>query len=437
MRQEKSGFQIPKSWFRPGVGMKRWLFIAAVGLLIMIAGGALILLQSTPFLREYNQVWAIAFAAGWLVALCGIIGFLWQTFRLPVGGSLGTKLTYAELAFRWAALDKGPAITCVGGGSGLSSLLRGLKQLSGNITAVVTVADDGGGSGILREDLGILPPGDVRNCIIALSSAEPQMEELLQYRFAEGSLKGQSMGNLLLAALDDINGGMVEAVAKMGEILAVQGRVLPVSTDNIRLKALLHDGTVETGESRIGSVQFRTKTKIKKIWLEPPNCHALTDALDALEQADIIVVGPGSLYTSIIPNLLVPGVVDSIRACRAPKVYVMNLMTQPGESEGYSARAHYDAIMEHVGEELFDYILVNSGYDVPYDILKRYHDDRSDMVCWEESDWSGVGAQLTPARLLKISGDNIRHSYSGLAQAVMGIHKAHLRKQRKARAGRH
>lgn len=422
--------RIPMAWFRPGIGLKRWLGLLLAGVIVMAGGASLIWLQNFPLFRDYDKVWAILFLLGWLLAITGIAGFLWQTFRLPAGGGIGTKLTYAELAFHMSVLDRGPNMVAIGGGSGLSSLLRGIKEVSSNITAIVTVADDGGGSGVLRQDLGILPPGDVRNCVIALSRAEPQMEELLQYRFTEGSLKGQSMGNLLLAAMADINGGMVEAVARLGEILAVAGRVLPVSTEDIRLKALLRDGSVVVGESNIGSVQFHSDSNIKKVWLEPADCRPIPEVLEAISHADVIIIGPGSLYTSIIPNLLVPGVAQALREASAPKIYVMNLMTQPGETQGYDAAMHYHALCEHTGDDIVDYLLVNDCYTAPKEMLQRYHEDHSDMVCWEQSEWSGIRAQIVPKHLLKISNNRIRHSYSGLTQAVMEIYKKHKKANR-------
>ena len=229
-------------------------------------------------------------------------------------------------------------VVAIGGGTGLSTLLRGLKLFARNITAVVTVADDGGSSGMLREDLGILPPGDIRNCILALADVEPVMERLLQYRFKEGSLKGQNLGNLLIAAMTDIANGFESAIREISNVLAVTGKVLPVSLEDIRLVAKLEDGT-NHGESKIPEEQIKRNSPIIEISMDKPYCNALPEVIQAIKDADVIVLGPGSLYTSIIPNIIIREVTQAINQSNAVKVYVCNIMTQPGETTGYSGRS--------------------------------------------------------------------------------------------------
>ena len=244
-------------------------------------------------------------------------------------------------------LIKGPKIVAVGGGTGLSTMLRGLKAFTSNITAVVTVADDGGGSGVLRQELGMLPPGDIRNCILALADTEPLMEQLLQYRFRGGKLNGQNFGNLFLAAMDGISSSFVEAVKRMSDVLAVTGRVLPVTLNDVTLCAELEDGSIVCGESQIGNRRQFNRCRIRRVYLEPSDAEPLDDVIDAINQADVIVLGPGSLYTSILPNLLVRGICPAIKRSSAIKIYVCNVMTQPSETEEYNVSDHIRALEEH------------------------------------------------------------------------------------------
>lgn len=253
----------------------------------------------------------------------------------------------------------GPKVVVVGGGTGLSTMLKGLRDCTENITAVVTVADDGGGSGVLRDEMGMLPPGDIRNCIMALANAEPTMAQVLNYRFSEGSLAGQSFGNLFIAALERVSGSFVEAVRRMSEVLAITGRVLPVTTENVKLCAELENGHTVVGESKVHDFKLAEHAKIKRMTLLPSDAEPLDDVLEAIADADMIVLGPGSLYTSIIPNLLVDGVADAIARAKALKVYVCNVMTQEGETEGLSAADHLRAIIDHAGGQVVDVCLAN------------------------------------------------------------------------------
>ena len=253
-----------------------------------------------------------------------------------------------------------PRIAAIGGGHGLSAMLRGLKTYTKNITAIVTVADDGGGSGMLREDLGMLPPGDIRNCIMALANTEPTMQQLLNYRFTDGSLAGQSFGNLFLAAMNGISGSFDEAVHRMGDVLAITGRVLPVTNQDVRLEAEFHDGSRVLGESKIFYAKKINNSRIRKVRLVPERPAALPESVQAIRDADIVVIGPGSLYTSIIPNFLVDGIADAIRRSRAVKALVLNVMTQDGETEGYTASDHVKAILHHAGPNVVDVCVANS-----------------------------------------------------------------------------
>ena len=360
---------------------------------------------------------------GLAVSIAGIAAFARSLVRLPMEQKGYTMQSYSQRLYTLNVLSKGPCVATLGGGSGLASLLRGLKQVTSNITAIVTVADDGGGSGVLRDELGMLPPGDIRNCILALSQAEPEMEQLLEYRFPEGQLKGQCFGNLLLAAMAGTSGGFLEGIGRVSDILNVEGRVLPVTLDDITLKARLASGEVVEGESNIGMSQRTRGSQIKKLWLEPGDCTPLAEAVAAIEAADLIVIGPGSLYTSLLPNLLIPGIAEAIRRSSAPKVYVLNLMTQPGETEGYSAVDHLKALEAHCGPGLVQFVMANNSFEIPPEQLQRYMEDGAQPVVCDRQQIEKMGYAVIERNLLKVSRDMVRHSYSGLAAAVMEIYK--------------
>ncbi|MDF2834689.1 MAG: gluconeosis factor [Paenibacillus sp.] len=261
-----------------------------------------------------------------------------------------------------------PKIVVIGGGTGLSVMLRGLKEKPLDITAIVTVADDGGSSGILRNELQIPPPGDIRNVLMALADVEPLLADMLKYRFKTGNgLAGHSLGNLMLAAMTDLSGDFVTGIRQLSQVLAVRGRVLPAANRAIVLKAELVDGTIVTGESQIP----KAGKAIKRVFLEPADVEPLAEAVEAIEQADAILIGPGSLYTSIMPNLIVPKLAQAIVESEAVKLFVCNVMTQPGETDNYTVSNHLDAIHNHIGHHLFDYVIVNDG-EIPPQVESKY-----------------------------------------------------------------
>ncbi|TVX99156.1 gluconeogenesis factor YvcK family protein [Cohnella terricola] len=273
-------------------------------------------------------------------------------------------------------LPRNPRIVVIGGGTGLSVMLRGLKQKPLDITAIVTVADDGGSSGILREELQIPPPGDIRNVLSALADIEPLMTEVLKYRFNNGTgLAGHSLGNLILAAMTDITGDFVTGITELSRIFAVRGRVLPAANQAIVLKAEMEDGSIVVGESTIP----KSGLAIRRVFLEPSDVKALPEAVQALEEADAILFGPGSLFTSIMPNLLVPDLAEAIVKSDAVKLFVCNVMTQPGETDNYSVSDHLAAVQAHIGHQLFDYVIVNDG-EIPPQVECLYAEQGSKAV---------------------------------------------------------
>lgn len=317
--------------------------------------------------------------------------------------------------------NRGPRIAVIGGGHGLSTMLRGLKKYTENIAAIVTVADDGGGSGVLRQDLGMPPPGDIRNCLEALANTEPLMGELMRYRFPEGTLAGQSFGNLFLAALNGISPTFDEAVSRMSEVLAITGRVLPVTTADVQLEAEFENGATVIGESKIFYCKKQEDCRIKQVRLIPEHPKALPAAVSAIREADMIVLGPGSLYTSIIPNLLVDGIVEAIQRSDALKVYVCNVMTQEGETEGYTASDHISALFHHSAPGLFELSLCNSS-PIPRDIATRYAKEGAEPLQCDKESCADLGVELISRPIATVDDGYVRHHPLHLAQELILLH---------------
>lgn len=322
-------------------------------------------------------------------------------------------------------------VVAIGGGSGLSVLLRGLKQVTKNVTAIVTVADDGGGSGVLREDLGMLPPGDIRNCILALANREPILMDLMNYRFTEGMLKGQNFGNLMLAAMVGISDNFEEAVKKINDIFAVTGQVLPVTTEDVILRAVLENGTAVEGESKIPKAVIASGSRIDSVSLLPKSPKPTAEVISAIEQADLILMGPGSLYTSILPNLLVDGVAKAIQESTGVKVYLANLMSQPGETDGYSLREYHEALVKHSYKDVVSHILVNHE---PIDkaILKRYEKEHAEPVSITLEDrayFEKAGVKLIEGDFMETVKGYIRHDALKVSETAVSLIDAKVYKK--------
>ncbi len=319
--------------------------------------------------------------------------------------------------------NSGPKIVVLGGGTGLSVLLRGLKQYTSNIVAIVTVADDGGGSGVLREDLGMLPPGDIRSCLLALADTEPTMEKLLQYRFKEGNLKGQNFGNLFIAAMNGIYGNFEKAIKEMSNVLAVKGKVLPMTLEDVKLSAELEDGSLVEGESKIPVIAKHKKSKIKRVNIIPKLSTPLKDSVDAIKNADAIVFGPGSLYTSVIPNLLIKDIVKHIDESDCIKIYVSNVMTQPGETDGFNVLQHVNALINHSSKKIINYIVVNNQ-TIPESTLSKYIIDGSEPVTLnkeQEQILNSMNIKIIKDNLIDIKKDYIRHNAIKLSEIIVDL----------------
>jgi len=306
-----------------------------------------------------------------------------------------------------------PRIVVIGGGTGLSVMLRGLKRKPLDITAIVTVADDGGSSGILREELQMPPPGDIRNVLTALANTEPMLHEMLQYRFQNGTgLAGHSLGNLILAAMTDITGDFVTGITELSRVLAVRGRVLPAAHQAILLKAEMADGSIVVGESSIPKAGLA----IRRVFIEPEQVEPLPEAVEAIQEADAILIGPGSLYTSIIPNLIVPKLAEAIVASDALKLFICNVMTQPGETDGYSVSDHLDAIHTHIGHHLFDYVIVNDG-EIPPQVQSLYAEKGARAVHLDLEEVTRRGYKVIADRLVMFR-TYLRHDAARLSEHI-------------------
>ena len=318
--------------------------------------------------------------------------------------------------------ERGPKIVAIGGGTGLSTMLRGLKKYTRNLTAIVTVADNGGGSGMLRQDLGMPPPGDIRHCMESLANTEPIMEKLLTYRFTEGSLAGQSFGNLILAALNGVTGSFEEAVTQMSHVLAITGRVVPVTSADVQLEAVFENGARVVGESQIAAFKREQDCRIHHVSLIPDHPRATPAALEAIGEADLILLGPGSLYTSVIPNLLVEGVAQAVAQADAPKIYVCNIMTQDGETEGYTAADHLEALLVHGAPGLLDLCLANTA-PVDPGLLEKYREEDAAPLNVDRERIAKLGLELVERPVASERGSYARHDPDRLARAILEIYR--------------
>lgn len=416
-------------WLYPGLGVKRWFILGIIGLLLLSTGIALLLhINIVDYIINmiFEVILNLSGSLPYYTNL--IIGIILIVISLAMltyaGNRFVDKLNkeiykdddFVNVLYKKNQLQKGPKVVAIGGGTGLSNLLRGLKEFTSNITAIVTVADNGGSSGKLRDELDILPPGDIRNCLVALADQEPLMEDLFQYRFhKKGDLRGHSFGNLFIAAMTEVLGDFEEAVEESSKVLAIQGKVLPSTNQNVNLGAIYEDGTEILGESEIPNEQ----KSIKGVYLEPGSVQITARAKNALLEADYILVGPGSLYTSLLPNLLVKGMVDAIQNSKAKKIFITNVMTQPGETTGYSAYDHLKVVYDHIGKQIFDYTIVNRNGSRK-DLLEKYAEEGAYPVDNDIDKLRKLNIEIVEGKLIQ-TGDYIRHDPHKLAELLVEL----------------
>jgi len=398
-------------WLSPGIGIKRWVGLAFIGICFIIIGS--ILLRSEEFLIT-NILDVILVFLGIVIVILSIARLLKSLVTAFLPSSKNIELV--DLLYQKTQLGRGPKIVTVGGGTGLSVLLSGLKEYTSNNTAIVTVTDDGGSSGRLRQEFDILPPGDIRNCLVALADAPALMRDLFQFRFETNSaLAGHSFGNLFITVMTRLTGDFEKAIKETSKVLALKGQVIPSTLNNITLVAEHKDGTITEGEAKIP----KTKLPINRIMLKPSEPSATPDAIKAIEEAQIIVLGPGSLYTSVIPNLLIKDITDAIVASEAIKVYVCNVMTQPGETDGFRVSDHIKTLISHSDPRIFDYCIVNTG-EISSHLLKRYAGEDSYLVVNDAHNIENMGYRVIEEDVV-ITDDLIRHDPVKLAKIILGL----------------
>ena len=426
-------------WLYPGLNIKRWLLLFSLGLMVVAFCVALIMNYQVfgqveeeilrllyVFTGTYDYAFLATAGTGLIVA--GIIVMLYALRKLVKRFFALVAPDEEEVSKQIASrieLSRGVRIVAIGGGHGLSTLLKGLKQKTSNISAIVTVADDGGSSGRLREEMDIIAPGDLRNCLVALADKDTALEQLFQYRFGgEGELSGHSLGNLFLAALIKEFGSAQNALEAASTVLNIRGKVMPATAERIRLLAKMSDGKEIEGESEIAAYGESRKTKILHMSMIPEAPIAVGDALEAIRHADLITLGPGSLYTSVLPDLLVPEILQAIKESNAPCLYICNVMTQPGETEGYTVSDHVKALIEHVGKNVIDYVLVNNARPTR-EILKKYEEAGEFPVKIDAKQVEETGVIMIKSNLL---GEERGASHNSLVLAENIIRIANLLK---------
>ena len=401
-------------WLYPGMRVKRWVFLCCFGIILCSMGFVLTVME-------------IQKTSGSLIVLLGV-GIIAISIRKIIKSVVTVLLPQREnelvnIMYQKRYLERGPKIVVIGGGSGLSVLLHGLKQLTSNITAVVTVADDGGSSGRLRNQFNIPPPGDIRNCLVALADAEPMMSDLFQFRFQEsGEFEGHNFGNLFILAMIKVTGDFEKAIKESSKILAIRGRVVPSTLKRVSLLAQHTDGTQTVGESNIS----KARIPIERLYLKPEGCGATEDALQAIQNADAIVIGPGSLYTSILPNLLIEDMAAALARSSAPKIYICNVMTQPHETDRFSVFDHVNTIAEHSRPDVLSHVLVNVG-SIPQPILNKYAGEEAFPVALDIAKVRSLGYTVIEANIVNCV-DTIRHNPRRVSKVIADIINAAKKK---------
>jgi uncharacterized cofD-like protein len=396
-------------WLIPGMGIKRWIFLCIFSISLTILG-SVIFFKELVFCKALGLLFFLIGAYLTVVSIREMMRFVISVF-LPQREKELVNIVYAK-----RQLSKGPKIVTIGGGTGLAVLLHGLKRFTSNISAIVTVSDDGGSSGRLREDFDILPPGDIRNCLVALADAEPLMRDLFQFRFEkESSLRGHNFGNLFITVMSKLTGDFDKAVKASSKVLAIRGQVIPSTLKPVTLTARHKDGSTTEGETQI----TKAKIQIDKVFLTPSSIETPPEAKKAIKEADAVILSPGSLYTSIIPNLLIKGLSDAISKSNALKIYVCNIMTQSHETEGHSAYDHIKAITDHTDSSLIDYVIINTQ-KVPEESLQKYRKENAYPVENDSEKIKEAGFRVIEDNLINTK-NYVRHNSQKLAKTIIDL----------------
>ncbi|MDD5005140.1 MAG: YvcK family protein [Candidatus Omnitrophica bacterium] len=420
----KKEFRLPTwltfylKWFYPGIKIKRWILLLVLGILLIASGlaGGLLTLRSSNASSLQSKILGAAYTLDFIIGVWLVFQAVKKIFRSIVSLFLPQQeRKFIDIVYQKRQLARGPKIVVIGGGTGLSTILHGLKEHTDHNSAIVTVADDGGSSGKLRQQFDILPPGDIRNCLVALADAEPLMHKLFQFRFGKDSeFAGHSFGNLFITVMTQLTGDFEQAIKESSKVLAIRGHVIPSTLNKVTLVAKHKDGTQTEGEAKIPYAG----RPIDKVYLNPESNTATPEAIKAIQDADIIVLGPGSLYTSIIPNLLIKEITEAIVDARALKFYICNIMTQPGETDNFTASDHLRVLIAHSHPRVIDYCIVNNGW-VPNDVLEKYKSEDSYLVNEDIDKIRSLGYKVILDDFVKITNEVIRHDDLKLSQAII------------------
>ena len=408
------------SWFRSSTKLKRWMLLILVGIGLTCYGVSKFILMKEMSFMDMGIIIA-AFVAGFVMIILGLIYIQKRTLEILIEADVKSELVDIQsLIFNKNVYDKGPNVVVIGGGTGLNTVLQGIKKYTSNVTAIVNVSD---GEKLLinsREEVDVLRAEDVKDSFIALASDEVVMDKLLNYRFDIDSLKGVSFGDIYLSAMKDIYGDLADSVEASGTVLNITGRVLPVTLDRVNISAELKDGTIIENRKKIADAVWDKVSPIQRIYVTPSNSRPATGVLEAIREADCIIIGPGSLYTNILPNLLIKGVAKEIKESKAIKIFVSNIMTEPGQTDDYNVSDHIKAIEDHVGKGLFEFCICDSGEIAP-EFIKRYNLKGADIVNEDTKNLRGLGVKIINKDIAIVKGNYIRHDPDTLAATIIEI----------------
>ena len=408
-------------WFKSSSKMKRWMFLILLGVIAICYAISKILVTNKLETVKDVVIIIIGFVIGFVAIIVGLVHMNKRTLELLVEETdKREEENLKSLIFNRKVYSQGPKIVVIGGGTGLNSVLKGLKKYTDNLTAIVTVSDYGEGSTDSRKLLETLPLEDIKESMVALATNEEEMNSLLNYKFEQGRLKSLSFGDIYLLAMQNIYQDFSKSVKQSSEILNITGRVMPVTMEEMSICAELEDGTVVESREEIPEIVNKKSSKINRIYVNPTNCRVAPGVAEAIEEADAIIIGPGNLYTNVIPNLLVKGVTRAIKNCKGFKIYISNIMTEPGQTHEYSLSDHIKAIIDHVGEDVIDYCIYDTGEIVP-EIIRKYNEEGSELVDQDTAKAKSMGMHLLKRDLATVDGEKIRHNPDAIAASIVEL----------------
>lgn len=411
------------TWFKSNTKIKRWMFLILIGIILCCYGFSNVLVSKEIGFGDVAKIIAV-FVIGFVFVIIGLIYIQKRTLEMVIEAEQDFENDEAvklkSLIFNKNVYDKGPNVVVIGGGSGLNTVLKGLKNYTSNITAIVTISDYGREKTDSRKQLSMLPIDDVKGSFVSLASDEILMEKLLDYKFKSDRLKELNFVDIYMSAMQDIYGEFSESIEKSSNVLKITGKVLPVTLDEFAICAELKDGTVVEEKDKIAKTVYEKITKINRIYINPSNCKPAPGVIEAIENADAIIIGPGSLYTNVIPNLLVKGIARAIKESKAIKVYISNIMTQPGQTDNYSVSNHIDAIVDHVGNGIFDFCVTDTGEVIP-EFIRKYNVLGADLVEQDTPKITQKEITVIKRDLSYVDGEYIRHNPDALASIIMEL----------------